>query len=107
MVRRRTPKQMVAAYAICLAAAWLLLCQFGLAGNVAFLGASVVVLFAKDVADVASAKWRGRITFGRPLLDHCPYSVLVAAISPVAWVAALAAADAALGFAKDIATLGR
>jgi len=88
--------------------AWLALNQFGLIGNLIYIGwlsVTVVILFAKDIADVISAKFRKSIFFNHPLLEHCPYSALVAYLSPVMWVSLLAAANAIFGFCKDIAML--
>jgi hypothetical protein len=115
-MRKRTPKQMLLAYLIGLfvalfvlqGAAWIILNQFGLVGKlvyVGWLGVTVAILFAKDIADVISAKFRKSIFLNHPLLEHCPYSVLVAYLSPVVWVSWLAAANAVFGFCKDVAML--
>jgi len=88
--------------------AWLALHQFGLVGNIiyiAWLSGSVVVLFAKDVLDVILAKFRKRIILNHPLLEHSPYSALVAYLSPAVWVSMIAAAGAIFGFCKDLAML--
>ena len=88
--------------------AWLALNQFGLVGNliyIAWLSGTIIVLFAKDIADVISAKFRKSIFLNHPLLEHCPYSALVAYLSPVVWISLLAAANAIFGFCKDIAML--
>jgi hypothetical protein len=115
-MRKRTPKQMLLAYLIGLfvslfvlqGVAWIILNQFGLVGKlvyVGWLGVTVTILFAKDIADVISAKFRKSIFLNHPLLEHCPYSVLVAYLSPVVWVSWLAAANAVFGFCKDVAML--
>jgi hypothetical protein len=115
-MRKRTPKQMLLAYLISFGVAlfvlqsiaWLALNQFGLVGNlvyIAWLSVTIIILFAKDIADVISAKFRKSIFFNHPLLEHCPYSALVAYLSPVVWVSLLAAANAIFGFCKDIALL--
>jgi len=115
-MRKRTPKQMLLAYlmsfGIALLAlqgiAWLTLHQFGLIGNfvyIMWLSGTIVILFAKDIADVISAKFRKSIFLNHPLLEHCPYSALVAYLSPVVWISLLAAANAVFGFCKDIAML--
>ncbi|GEM_PF-1477024 len=115
-LRKRTPKQMLLAYLIGLGiaflvlqgVAWLALHQFGLVGNIiyiAWLSGSVVVLFAKDVLDVILAKFRKRIILNHPLLEHSPYSALVAYLSPAVWVSMIAAAGAIFGFCKDLAML--
>jgi hypothetical protein len=115
-MRKRTPKQMFLAYLIGFGIAlfvlqgiaWLALNQFGLVGNliyIAWLSVTIIVLFAKDIADVISAKFRKSIFLNHPLLEHCPYSALVAYLSPVVWISLLAAANAIFGFCKDIAML--
>jgi len=115
-MRRRTPKQMFLAYLISLGIAlivlqgmaWLALHQLGLIGNFVYLmwlSGTIVILFAKDIADVISAKFRKSIFLNHPLLEHCPYSALVAYLSPVVWISLLAAANAVFGFCKDIAML--
>ena len=115
-MRKRTPKQMLLAYLIGFGVAlfvlqgvaWLALNQFGLVGNLIYIGwlsVTIVILFAKDIADVISAKFRKSIFFNHPLLEHCPYSALVACLSPVVWISLLAAANAIFGFCKDIAML--
>jgi len=115
-MRKRTPKQMLLAYLIGFGIAlftlqgiaWLALNQFGLVGNliyIAWLSGTIIVLFAKDIADVISAKFRKSIFLNHPLLEHCPYSALVAYLSPVVWISLLAAANAIFGFCKDIAML--
>jgi len=115
-MRKRTPKQMLLAYLISLGIAllalqgiaWLTLHQFGLIGNfvyIMWLSGTIVILFAKDIADVISAKFRKSIFLNHPLLEHCPYSALVAYLSPVVWISLLAAANAVFGFCKDIAML--
>jgi hypothetical protein len=72
---------------------------------VGWLSITVIILFAKDIADVISAKFRKSIFFNHPLLEHCPYSALVAYLSPVFWISLLAAANAVFGFCKDVAML--
>jgi len=115
-MRKRTPKQMLLAYVISLGIAlivlqgiaWLAIQKFGLVGEliyVMWLSGTIVILFAKDIADVISAKFRKSIFLNHPLLEHCPYSALVAYLSPVAWISLLAAANAVFGFCKDIAML--
>ena len=115
-MRKRTPKQMLLAYLIGLGIAlivlqgiaWLVIQKFGLVGNFVYLmwlGVTIVILFAKDIADVISAKFRKSIFLNHPLLEHCPYSALVAYLSPVVWISLLAAANAVFGFCKDIAML--
>jgi len=115
-MRKRTPKQMLLAYLIGLGIAlivlqgiaWLVIQKFGLVGNFVYLmwlGVTIVILFAKDIADVISAKFRKSIFLNHPLLEHCPYSALVAYLSPVVWISWLAAANAVFGFCKDIAML--
>ena len=115
-MRKRTPKQMLLAYLMSLGIAllalqgmaWLALHQFGLIGNFVYLmwlSGTIVILFAKDIADVISAKFRKSIFLNHPLLEHCPYSALVAYLSPVVWISLLAAANAVFGFCKDIAML--
>jgi len=115
-MRKRTPKQMLLAYLISLGIAllalqgiaWLTLHRFGLIGNFVYLmwlSGTIVILFAKDIADVISAKFRKSIFLNHPLLEHCPYSALVAYLSPVVWISLLAAANAVFGFCKDIAML--
>ncbi len=115
-MRKRTPKQMLLAYLVGLGMAWFILQgvawmifqQFGLAGHIIYilwLGGSVIILFAKDIADIISAKFRKRLILEHPLLEHCPYSALVAYISPVMWVSLIATTNAVLGFCKDIAML--
>jgi len=115
-MRKRTPKQMLLAYLMSLGVAliilqgiaWLTLHQFGLIGKfvyIMWLSGTIVILFAKDIADVISAKFRKSIFLNHPLLEHCPYSALVAYLSPVVWISWLAAANAVFGFCKDIAML--
>jgi len=115
-MRKRTPKQMLLAYLMSLGIAllalqgiaWLTLHRFGLIGNfvyIMWLSGTIVILFAKDIADVISAKFRKSIFLNHPLLEHCPYSALVAYLSPVVWISLLAAANAVFGFCKDIAML--
>ena len=115
-MRKRTPKQMLLAYLIGLGIAlivlqgiaWLVIQKFGLVGNFVYLmwlGVTIVILFSKDIADVISAKFRKSIFLNHPLLEHCPYSALVAYLSPVVWISWLAAANAVFGFCKDIAML--
>jgi len=115
-MRKRTPKQMLLACLISLGIAlivlqgiaWLVIQKFGLVGKfvyVIWLSGTIVILFAKDIADVISAKFRKSIFLNHPLLEHCPYSALVAYLSPVVWISLLAAANAVFGFCKDIAML--
>ena len=115
-MQKRTPKQMFLAYLISLGIAlfvlqgiaWLALNRFGLAGDLVYimwLSGTIIVLFAKDIADVISAKFRKSIFLNHPLLEHCPYSALVACISPAVWISLLAVANAVFGFCKDIAML--
>ena len=115
-LRKRTPKQMFVAYLICFGVAlfvlqgiaWLALHQFGLVGNLIYLiwlTGSVVILFAKDVLDVVLAKFRKRIILNHPLLEHSPYSALVAYLSPAVWISVIAAAGAIFGFCKDLVML--
>lgn len=107
---------MCAAYLICIGISWLVLQgiawfalrSFGLRGNIIYiiwLSCSVAILFAKDVIDVFLAKFRKRILLNHPLLEHSPYSALVAYLSPAVWVSAIAAACAIFGFCKDLAML--
>ena len=115
-MRKRTPKQMLLAYLIGLGIAllvlqgiaWLALNRLGVVGDfvyIAWLGGTIVILFAKDIADVISAKFRKSIFLNHPLLEHCPYSALVAYLSPAVWISLLAAANTVFGFCKDIAML--
>lgn len=114
--RKRTPKQMLLAYLIGLGialvilqgVAWLALRQFGLLGDLIYiiwLSTTVVVLFAKDVLDVILAKFRRRMILNHPLLEHSPYSALVAYLSPAVWISMIAAAGAIFGFCKDLVML--
>jgi len=107
---------MFVAYLICFGVAlfvlqgiaWLALHQFGLVGNLIYLiwlTGSVVILFAKDVLDVVLAKFRKRIILNHPLLEHSPYSALVAYLSPAVWISVIAAAGAIFGFCKDLVML--
>ena len=116
VLRKRTPKQMLAAYMICMAVGWLALQgiawfalhSFGLLGDLVYiiwLSGTVVILFAKDVLDVILIKFRKRVILNHPLLEHSPYSALVAYLSPAAWISVIAAAGAIFGFCKDLATL--
>ena len=115
-MRKRTPKQMFAAYLICLGISWLVLQSIawfalrslGLLGNVIYiiwLSGTVAILFTKDVLDVFLAKFRKRIILNHPLLEHSPYSALVAYLSPAVWISVIAAAGAIFGFCKDLAML--
>jgi hypothetical protein len=115
-MQKRTPRQMLLAYTVslCIALvvlhgiAWLVMQKSELVGEfvyVMWLGGTIVILFAKDIADVISAKFRKSIFLNHPLLEHCPYSALVAYLSPVVWISWLAAANAVFGFCKDIAML--
>jgi len=101
-IRKRTSKEMLAAYLICLSVGWLVLKPFGLVTDIFFMCGTIVLLFAKDITDVITAKFKKSLICQHPLLEHTPYAALVAYLSPVLWVSLFAAADAVFSFCKDI-----